>query len=143
MSIRIAVIDPDNAHWLARRAPDVFDNDVDPGHLARFVADDRHILVVAVADATVVGMATAVEYFHPDKPAQLWINEVGVSPDYQRQGIGRRLVARLLDIARDRGCVCAWVGTETTNLAARACYAAVPGGEDPQPFLLYEWDIED
>ena len=53
--------------------------------------DPRHLMLVAIEDDLVVGMASAVEYFHPDKPPQMWINEVVVSPAWQRRGTGRAL----------------------------------------------------
>ena len=53
------------------------------------VADPRHHLVVACAGSTVVGMATALHYVHPDKPPELWINEVGVAPPYRRRALAR------------------------------------------------------
>jgi ribosomal protein S18 acetylase RimI-like enzyme len=87
-------------------------------------------------------MASGVEYFHPDKPSQMWINEIGVSPANQRRGIGRQLIAALVDAARLRGCVYVWLGTEHDNRPAQACFGAVPGAEQPKPFLLYEWDFE-
>jgi predicted GNAT family acetyltransferase len=62
-------------------------------------------------------MASAVEYFHPDKPPQLWINEVGVALSHRKQGIGRQLVQKLVASAKDRGCIYAWLGTEGSNLS--------------------------
>ena len=56
---------------------------------AEFLADSRHHLAVAVDEGRVVGMASAVHYVHPDKPPELWINEVGVAPTHRGLGIGR------------------------------------------------------
>ena len=52
-----------------------------------------HVDVPALDAGVIVGFASGVHYVHPDKPAELWINEVGVAPTHQRQGIGRRLIA--------------------------------------------------
>ena len=60
MPARIVEIDATNARCLDAVAPDVFDNAVDAVQLNRFVGDPRHILVVAIDDGLVVGMATAV-----------------------------------------------------------------------------------
>ena len=132
-----------NVQCLDRLAPEVFDNAIDPVQLARFLGDPRHLMLVAIEDGLVVGMASAVEYFHPDKPPQMWINEVGVSPAYQRRGIGRALTAALVEAARQRGCAYAWLGTDRDNTAAQACFRSVPDVEPPQTFLLYEWDLEE
>ena len=142
MNIDIRRLDPDSAGLLQRIAPDVFDYQIDPAQLQAFLDDDRHIMVIAVDDDTVVGMASAVEYFHPDKDPQMWINEVGVASTHRKQGIGRRLVVALLEVAQERGCESAWLGTDVDNEAAQACFGSVHDGERPQAFLLYEWDLE-
>jgi len=141
MTTDIVSLSQSNAALLNNVAPDVFDNAIDPKSLAAFLADPRHLMVVAVQDGIIVGMATAFEYFHPDKPSQMFVNEVGVTPAHQRRGIGRKLVEALLDNAHARGCVFAWLGTATDNTAAQACFASVPRSTKPQPFLLYEWDL--
>ena len=61
-------------------APGVFDNDLDPRLVTEFLSDNRHHLVVAVDNDQVIGFASGVHYVHPDKPSELWINEVGVAP---------------------------------------------------------------
>jgi GNAT superfamily N-acetyltransferase len=53
-----------------------------------------------------------VHYVHPDKPAELWINEVGVAPSHQRQGVGQRLLGALFELGGSLGCREAWVLTE-------------------------------
>jgi ribosomal protein S18 acetylase RimI-like enzyme len=141
MTTDIVSLSQSNAALLNDIAPDVFDHAINPKSLTAFLADPRHIMVVAVQDGVVVGMATAFEYFHPDKPPQMFVNEVGVTPAHQRRGIGRKLVEALLDTARTRGCVFAWLGTATDNVAAQACFASVANVAKPQPFLLYEWDL--
>ena len=139
MTIEIVPINVDSTRLLDVLAPEVFDNPIDPLQLKAFLEDPRHVMFVAVDEELVVGMASAVEYFHPDKQPQLWINEVGVASAYRRQGIGRRMVQALLDEADGRGCVFAWLGTDIANKPAQACFGSVPEVEDPQPFLLYEW----
>ncbi|MFM9943149.1 MAG: GNAT family N-acetyltransferase [Hyphomicrobiaceae bacterium] len=131
-----------NTHLLANVATDVFDHAIDRGQLASFAADPRHLMMLAVDGATVIGFASACEVLHPDKPPQLFINEVSVAADYQRRGIGRTLVEMLLAAARERGCHQAWVGTEVDNSAARACYASVASGDAPETFVLYAWDLD-
>jgi len=131
----------ENAELLRHIAPNVFDFPIDPLQLQAFLDDSRHTMMIAVVDDTVVGMASAVEYFHPDKQPQMWVNEIGVTPEHQRQGLGRRLLEALLQIASDRGCVVAWLGTDVDNKAAQACFQSVAGVEPPQSFLLYEWHL--
>ena len=129
------LVDAGNAAVLQHVAPEVFDGAIDPRWTAEFIADARHHLIVAVDDGVVVGMVSAVDYVHPDKAAQLWINELGVAPTHQRRGIGLALVQRMLAHGRSIGCTEAWVGTEVDNGAARSLYERA-GGE-AEMFVLY------
>jgi aminoglycoside 6'-N-acetyltransferase I len=126
---------------LERVDPDVFDNPVQPELAASYVAAPDNLLAVAIDDGVVVGMASAIAYVHPDKPRQLFINEVGVSERYQGRGIGRRLVQILLERGRAMGCVEAWVATEEDNVAARALYASLDGVEDASHAIVYTWRL--
>lgn len=136
MEIVVRLLGREELAVLDRVADDVFDGPVDPRWAAEFLADPRHHLAVAIAEGIVVGMASGVHYVHPDKPPELWVNEVGVAPTHQNQGLGRRLLRALFARGREVGCATAWVGTETSNAAARRLYQAVGGIEDTEPFVL-------
>jgi ribosomal protein S18 acetylase RimI-like enzyme len=137
----IRLLGRDDAAVLRRVAPDVFDNPVDPHWTAEFLADPRHHLVVAIDDETVVGMASAVHHVHPDKPPQLFINEVGVASSHHGQGIGRRLLEALLQRGRELACTEAWVLTDESNTAARRLYAGGSGARAPEAILMYTFDF--
>lgn len=92
-------------------ADGVFDGPVVPALAAEFLGDDRNYICVAIEDGLVVGFASAVRYVHPDKPSEMWINEVGVSPRFRRRGVGKAIMSRLLAEAQTRGCREAWVLT--------------------------------
>lgn len=139
--MKIQQLNKGNAALLGNVANNVFDNPIDTECLNAFLSCPRHHLLVAVENTLVIGMVSAVEYFHPDKLPQLWINELAVTPNRQSQGIGRALVAELLAIARERGCVSAWVGTENSNLAANRCYGSIDNGQPPQQFVMHEWKL--
>ncbi|HYE95159.1 MAG TPA: GNAT family N-acetyltransferase [Rubricoccaceae bacterium] len=134
----VRLLGAEDAAILDHVAPDVFDHAVDPRWAADFFADPRHHLAVALDEnGCVVGIASAFHYVHPDKPPALFVNEVGVAPTHQRQGIGKQLLAALFEHGRALGCTEAWLGTEVSNAAARALYAAAGMNEDPEPFVLY------
>ena len=135
--IDILLLGPSDAAVLDLLAPDVFDEQVDPRWCAEFLADARHHLVVARADGVVVGMASAVHYVHPDKAPQLWINEVGVTPTHRRQGVGRRMVERLVQLATELGCTEVWVLTDAHNVAANRLYASAGADVPPAPNVMY------
>lgn len=140
MPLEIRLLGPGDADLLQRVAPGVFDDPVQP-HLTRaFLDDERHHICVACEDGVVVGMVTAVDYVHPDKAPQLWINEIGVAPSCQRRGIGRKLLDAMLEHGRTLGCTEAWLGTEDDNVAARRLYERA-GGE-PEEFVLYSFRLQ-
>jgi aminoglycoside 6'-N-acetyltransferase I len=72
----------------------------------------------------IVGFASGVHYVHPDKPAELFINEVGIAPSHHRLGLGKAVVTSLLEVGRRLGCREAWVLTDRENTAAMALYAS-------------------
>jgi len=141
VTVRTVLLNTTNAELLARVAPGVFDHPVDARWSAEFIADPRHHLAVAVHDGAVIGMASAVHYVHPDKPPELWINEVGVSPDFRGRGVGRDLLACLFGHARTLGCRGAWVLAERSNAAAVRLYAAAGGTEAAPPVMMFTFDL--
>jgi ribosomal protein S18 acetylase RimI-like enzyme len=137
----IRVLGPDDEAVLTRVAPGVFDHDVDPALSAEFLRDPRHHLAVALESGTVVGFASGVHYVHPDKPAELWINEVGVAPTHQRQGLGRKLLQALFARGRELGCREAWVLTSPANGAAVRLYEAVGGVDMVDPPVMFTFRL--
>ena len=123
--------------WVLRDvAEGVFDNPVDRTLISEFLGDPRHHMSVAIEGGTVVGFASAVHYVHPDKPTELWINEVGVAPAFQRKGLAKTILQTLLSHARSLGCSEAWVLTDEDNAPARALYKSAGGHETPRSVMV-------
>ena len=141
MPVQIQLLGACDAAVLQRVAPGVFDGPVDSRWTAEFLADKRHHLVVALDAAEVVGMASGVHYVHPDKPAELWINEVGVAPTHQGQGVGRQLLDALLAHGRALGCRVAWVLTDRENPAAERLYESAGGARAPAGGRMYAFEL--
>ena len=141
-SVEIKLLGPGDEAVLESVAEDVFDNPIDATATAAFLADARHHLAVAVADGVVVGFVSAVHYLHPDKPQpELWINEVGVAPTHQRQGLARKLMDAMLNEGRRLGCSVAWVLTHRSNPAAMGLYAAGGGVEADEDAVMFEFEL--
>lgn len=140
-AVLIQMLGASDAALLQRVAPGVFDGPVDPRWTAEFLADARHHLVVALDANEVVGMASAVHYVHPDKPPELWINEVGVAPTHQRGGVARQLLDTLLAHGRTLGCRCAWVLTDRENPPAERLYEAAGGVKEPAGGKMYTFQL--
>ena len=137
MSTEVRVLEPHEAAVLDRVERGVFDGGVDPLLTAEFFADPRHHLAVAIENGVVVGMASAVHYVHPDKPPQLFINEVGVAPSHQGRGFGRQLVEVLVRLATELQCTEAWVLTDSSNVVAQRLYEGAGGETPPDQCIMY------
>jgi ribosomal protein S18 acetylase RimI-like enzyme len=130
---------PADAVLFERVAEEVFDEAVDPVRLSAYLSQPCHHMIVAIHDGVVVGQTAAVVHRHPDKPTELYIDEVGVADGYRRQGIARRMLALMLAHGKAIGCEEAWVGTEPDNLPARGLYEQRRhnGDAEAEPFVMY------
>lgn len=140
MPVELTRLIPDNAALLRRVAEDVFDDAVDPERLAAYLAEPGHLLIVASEGDLVVGQCAAVVHRHIDQPTELYIDNLGVTPDLRRQGIARRLVEAMFAWGRELGCEEAWVATEPDNVEARGLYASQGDGQ-AAPVVMYEYEL--
>ncbi len=137
--ITIRNLGPEDAHILERVREGTFDHAVDPARAWAFLATRVNDIVVALDRGDVIGFASGTVLMHPDKPTQFFVQEVGVHEDYRRQGIAARLLERIFDLARDRGCEGIWLGTEADNEPARALYRKL-GARETGGLVIYDWD---
>jgi predicted acetyltransferase len=68
-------------------------------------------LAMAIDDGVVVGFVSGVHYVHPDKPPELWINEVSVAPRHRRRGLGKSVLRPSFAVGRAHKCKAAGVLT--------------------------------
>ena len=137
----VRLIDPTNASLLERVDEDVFDNPVRAELVGAFLANPSNVLTVALEAGIVVGMASGIVYVHPDKPPQLFVNEVGVASRCRGRGIGKLLVRALLRRGSELGCTEAWVATEEGNSPARALFMSAHGKEGPERAVVYFFSL--
>lgn len=136
--ITIRLLGPDQAQVLDRVATGVFDGPVKPDWARTFLSSAQHMIAVALAEGTVVAMATGLIHLHPDKPPQLWLMEVGTAGPWQRRGLATGCIEALLAEGRARGCAEAWVATEGDNAPARALYRRL-GAAETEGIVMYDW----
>jgi len=129
MGIEVKVLQRGDDRVLMSVAAEVFDKPIDARLTKEFLEDPRHHIAVAIDGGLVVGFASGVHYIHPDKPAELWINEVAVAPTHRRSGLGKAVIRALLEVGRAHNCKVAWVLTDRSNVAAMALYSSVGGTE--------------
>jgi aminoglycoside 6'-N-acetyltransferase I len=143
MAIEIKSLVSGEEGVFGRIVPDVFDLAIDE-HVAReFLADPRHHIAVAIDDGFVVGFASGVHYFHPDKPRpEMFVNEVGVASTHRGRGIATGVLAALFSRARDLGCAEAWVLTDRHNEPAMRLYASSGGVEAPNDQVMFTFHLD-
>lgn len=144
MRFSVRVLTSNDARTLDHVAPDVFDDPIIPASAQKFLDDPNSVLIVAIDEAEsnlVVGFASALVYGHPDKARpEMFINEVGVTPSCQKQGVGKSIMKVLLVEAEKRDCRCAWVPADDDNGAAKALYLSA-GGEAPEKQIHIDFDL--
>jgi ribosomal protein S18 acetylase RimI-like enzyme len=138
---------PDRLHVEEVASPEVaavaaalFDDPLDLGATAAFVADEGHHLLIGYVGERPAGFVTAVELLHPDKPQpEMFLYELGVDPEFRRRGVATALMQRLVELCHDRGCGEMFVLTDHDNAAAHATYRRA-GGEPEPAGVLFHWD---
>ncbi|MES0049553.1 MULTISPECIES: GNAT family N-acetyltransferase [unclassified Mesorhizobium] len=142
MNVEIRRLYPGDDALVKRIAEDVFDEPVRADRLAAYLASPGHLMIVALADGVVVGQCAAIIHRHPDKVTELYIDEVGVSPAFQRHGIARKMLDAMFALGREQGCGEVWVGTEPDNVPARALYESRKEVHGPaESFVMYVYEL--
>ena len=118
----------------------VFDGPVRPDQVARKLTAPGQVLVGAIAEEGLVGMASGAVVLMPDKAPSFYLDEIGVHRDWRRRGIGMALGRAVLEEARALGCAGVWLATEADNAPARALYARL-GAEAQSGVVVYSWDL--
>lgn len=136
MGIQIKQLAPGDEAILGRVATDVFDEAIDPDYLRSYLAEANHHMIVAIQAHEVVGQIRAVLHRHPDRPPELYIDNLGVTPTLQRQGIATKLLDAMLGLGKTLGCEEAWLATESNNTQAKGFYESYKA-LDPEPMVFY------
>jgi len=124
---------------LFRSAGDVFDAPPDPALVATFLKDPRHHIVLAL-DPGIVGFVSAVHYIHPDKPVELWINEVSVHEKWRRRGICRKMMQAMFDHGASLGASAAWVIADDTP-EAHGFYQSLNGQQTGSQLAMFTFTL--
>jgi aminoglycoside 6'-N-acetyltransferase I len=143
MTLEYRMLGAGDAGVLDRVADGVFDGAIQPQLAQEFLADARHHLAVAIDGDSVVGFVSGVHYVHPDKPPELWINEVAVAPTHLRRGIAQALLRMVFDAGRALGCSQAWVLTDRDNTAAMRLYASVGGDPGTREHVMFDFRLQE
>ena len=136
MSVVITRITEQTAAVLDRVADEVFDHAIDQDRVAAYLATPLQMMCVAVDDGLVVGQVRSAVFLHPDRPPELYVENLGVAPTRQRRGIATRLMDEAFRFGREHGCVDMYVCTEADNEQAIGFYRSL--GLDLEKMVYFE-----
>jgi len=118
------------------------EQDVDDLKANDFLNNKTNIVHVAIDDDKVVGYVLAYRLNRIDNGKDiLIIFHLFVLEEYQRQGIGRTLMKRIIDYANEEPLHYALLITQTKNSKARALYESLGGYNHPDDKEVYFWYI--
>jgi ribosomal protein S18 acetylase RimI-like enzyme len=116
------LITRDNAALLDAAEKGVFDGKVKADFVAACLANPNQFLIVAEADGRAIGKALAYVFFFPDKPAEIYVEEIDVAKPWRRRGIGSALLEAVGAEGKRRGIAEFWLVAEKDNKPARKLY---------------------
>lgn len=84
-------------------------------------------------------MAMAVVHNHPDKPTELFLDEIGTGDDWRRNGIARFMIQAVFERADAEGIEQIWLGTEPDNEAANGLYQGFKHERENAVIYYFDW----
>jgi aminoglycoside 6'-N-acetyltransferase I len=96
-------------------------------------------MIIAVCEKQVIGQIAAYVHSHPDRASDVYIDNLGVAPPFQRRGVARRLLDEVLAWGKTLDCDQAWIVTDTGNNAARALYEG--RGAAAEPIVMFSYKL--
>ena len=96
-------------------------------YLERLLSNPDFLVFAAKMEGQVIGGLTVyvIHRYYSEKPTA-YIYDVGVSPAYQRKGVGKMLMAHLVEYCNKRGFEDAYVEAESDDLDAVNFYKNTP-----------------
>lgn len=95
-----------------------------PDTLAATLSQSSNHLLIAEEDERIIGCATLCVFCSPTG-RKASVEDVVVHPDWQRHGVGRRLVEALIDEAKRLAPITLQLTSRPQRQAARALYASL------------------
>lgn len=124
------------AHWTEEKYREIFENEM-PGPITGSKGSHR-IVMVAEDEAGLQGFGI-MQLLHQECE----IENLVVTPEVRRRGVGKRLLRTLIDLARKHGATAVFLEVRDGNEAARALYNGVGFRESGRRKAYYHSPQED
>ncbi|MSU56531.1 MAG: GNAT family N-acetyltransferase [Candidatus Taylorbacteria bacterium] len=136
---KISSLDDEIFSLLTRSFPEVSWN---RDNLAQFINSDSAILLLAGKGNEGCGLLRAhILYRYDKKNPEIFLHEIDVNADYQRQGIGSALIERLKEIAKEINASEIWVIANRSNQGAMHLYAKANMRETHDDDVVLQFDF--
>ncbi|MGO7969092.1 GNAT family N-acetyltransferase, partial [Rhizobium ruizarguesonis] len=76
----------DTVGLLEKIAEEVFDQEINAQRLATYLKSSGHLMIIAVCEKQVIGQIAAYVHSNPDRASDVYIDNLGVAPPFQRRG---------------------------------------------------------
>ena len=108
-------------------------------HLLKLLGNESFIALAALAENEVVGGLTAYELpmYYSDS-SEIFLYDLAVKPEYQRMGVGKRLIERLKNYCAEQGIKEFFVMAHAEDEHAIEFYRATGGKSENVVNFLYE-----
>jgi aminoglycoside 3-N-acetyltransferase I len=108
-------------------------------HLYNLLNNPAFIALVALDDNKVIGGITAYELPMLAKAkSEIFIYDVAIKTEYQRKGIGRKLITALLALAKEKGVSEVFVAAHTEDTHALKFYQSLGGKAEKVNMFVFE-----
>jgi ribosomal protein S18 acetylase RimI-like enzyme len=113
------------------------------GDPAALLADPRTLMLVAFDGERAVGLVLAHELprRHGDR-SELFVYDVEMAETHRQRGIASALLARLAELARERGIRVGFVLTDEDNVAANALYRSAGGTSSQDVMWEFRYAVD-
>jgi len=140
--MRLKQGDRDLARQLFAAMADVFDRPAEPlsdAYIDKLlVRDDFWAIAAFVGDELAGGITAQTLPMTHGESAELFIYDVAVRQQYQRMGVGRRLLSATCQLAAQSGIHLAFVAAESTDTHAVDFYRALGGTGSSATLFTFE-----
>ena len=108
-------------------------------HLLKLLGNENFIALAALAENEVMGGLTAYELpmYYSDS-SEIFLYDLAVKPEYQRMGVGKRLIERLKNYCAEQGIKEFFVMAHVEDEHAIEFYHATGGKSENVVNFLYE-----
>ena len=113
----------------------------DSSYLANLLGNPQFLVLVAKAENKIIGGLTAyVLPGYQTKKSSIFIYDLGVATNFQRQGIGKSLIDILLDYAKNRQIQDVFVDTEQEDNEDALAFYQKTGFDNQAKVVQYTYD---